>query len=148
MELVDTSSKVGTSYGEAAVVPAVPATATNSNTRKMSNAFKTFLRIVNSSLLTPTTGTQAAAVRSPVAAPIMNPAIPPGINPIAGVNAGPQSVFFPPIRIGVDQASQLYIPPGSDGRIIVQLKNDGIGDLFFVSGADDKNFFLQFDQSA
>jgi hypothetical protein len=39
------------------------------------------------------------------------------------------------------------VPPGSDGRIVLTLRNDGIGDVFYVSGGDDKNFFLQFDYS-
>lgn len=119
------------------------------DTRKKSSVIKPFLRIVIASLFPLTNTTPVPAiVRSPVPAPIMNPGgsnVPIGAPPVGGL--GPQTVFFPPIRIGVDPTSQLYVPPGSDGRITVLLKNDGIGDVFFVSGADDKNFFLQFDQT-
>lgn len=81
--------------------------------------------------------------------PLLNPAlagVPPGVPPGAiGLPGVP--VFFPPVRISVDPSSQLYVPPGSDGRIVLTLRNDGIGDIFYVSGGDDKNFFLQFDYS-
>lgn len=61
------------------------------------------------------------------------------------MGGGASQVFFSPVRINIDQASQLYVPPGTDGRIIVLLKNDGVGDFFLLSGGDDKNFFIQFD---
>ena len=128
------------------------------NTRKIvmtplkpQNVMPSLLTLVNKS----------ASARSPVPAPIMNPVgihqpigpigIPVGGGPIGGplgINPGgigPQSLFFSPVRINVDPTSQLYVPPGSDGRIIVLLKNDGVGDVFFLSGGDDKNFFLAFD---
>ena len=115
---------------------------------------KPLLRIVIASLLPHaniSNGALPAALRSPVAAPIMNPGgginFPIGAAPFGAGGIGPQIVSFPPVRIGVDPSSQLYVPPGSDGRVIVQLKNDGVSDVFFVSGGDDKNFFLQFDQS-
>ncbi|EFX84479.1 hypothetical protein DAPPUDRAFT_99651 [Daphnia pulex] len=83
------------------------------------------------------------------AAPILNPVASPIVNTgTAGalVGGGASQVFFSPVRINIDQASQLYVPPGTDGRIIVLLKNDGVGDFFLLSGGrDDKNFFIQFD---
>jgi len=67
------------------------------------------------------------------------------LNPLAG--AGFNSVYFPYIRITVDKESELYIPPGAEGKIIITLKNDGPSDLFLISGGDDKNFFQQFEYS-
>ena len=56
-------------------------------------------------------------------------------------------MFFPAVRITVSEDSDLYIPPGAEGRVIVILRNDGVGDLFLISGGDDKNFFQQFEYS-
>ena len=76
--------------------------------------------------------------------PLLNPVVAPILNPgLGGVGTVPY--FFPPVRINVDQSSQLYVPPGSDGRITVLLTNDGVGDFFLISGGDQKGFFLQFD---
>jgi hypothetical protein len=79
--------------------------------------------------------------------PFLNPGAIPGV-PGAGFppyNINTLQVFFPPVIVTVDQSSQLYVPPGAEGRITVNLRNDGIGDFFIVSGADDKGFFLAFD---
>ncbi|KAK4002444.1 hypothetical protein OUZ56_004273 [Daphnia magna] len=84
----------------------------------------------------------AAPILNPVAAPIVN------TGPVGAlVSGGASQVFFSPVRINIDQSSQLYVPPGTDGRITVLLKNDGVGDFFLLSGGDDKNFFIQFDYS-
>ena len=115
--------------------------------KTVSSALNPFFRIVVSSLLT---------LPEILSAPIRNSGIinlppplggiPPGIPPGA-IGLPGQPVFFPPVRISVDPSSQLYVPPGSDGRIVITLRNDGAGDVFYVSGGDDKNFFLQFDYS-
>ena len=124
--------------------------------RKMIGTFSTFLRIMFTSML----DSQYAAyypytapnrgVLSPIAGPVANPVAAPIINsgaidPFLGAAVGSQSFFFPPVRINVAQKSQLYLPPGTEGRVTFILQNDGIGDLFIIRGFDDKSFLLQFD---
>ena len=57
------------------------------------------------------------------------------------------NVYYSPIYISVEPSSQLFVPAGRDGRIVVKLRNDGVGDFFLISGGVDKNFFQQFDYS-
>jgi len=64
-----------------------------------------------------------------------------------GIGGGLNQLYFPAVRITVSEESDLYIPPGAEGRIIVILRNDGVGDFFLISGGDDKNFFQQFEYS-
>jgi len=118
------------------------------NLRKIfSDASTYFLRKIITSLLASTSApirnggiVNAAPILNPVAAPIVNTGTAGAL-----VGGGASQVFFSPVRINIDQASQLYVPPGTDGRIIVLLKNDGVGDFFLLRGGDDKNFFIQFD---
>lgn len=120
------------------------------NLRKLYSDLSTcFIRKLITSLLAPTSApirnggiVNAAPILNPVAAPIVN------TGPVGAlVSGGASQVFFSPVRINIDQSSQLYVPPGTDGRITVLLKNDGVGDFFLLSGGDDKNFFIQFDYS-
>lgn len=107
------------------------------------------MQIIISSLLTPQS--TSAPIRNgginQVGAPVLNPVAAPIVNTgaVGALIGGASSLFYPPVRINIDQSSQLYVPPGSDGRIVVILKNDGVGDFFLISGGDDKNFFIQFD---
>ena len=120
--------------------------------KTFSSVLSPFYHLVIASLLT-SPALLSAPIRNSgimnLPPPLLNPAlagVPPGVPPGAiGLPGVP--VFFPPVRISVDPSSQLYVPPGSDGRIVLTLRNDGIGDVFYVSGGDDKNFFLQFDYS-
>lgn len=118
------------------------------NLRKIfSDVSTSFIRNIITSLLASTSApirnggiVNGAPILNPVAAPIVNTG---AVGALVG--GGASQVFFSPVRINIDQASQLYVPPGTDGRIIVLLKNDGVGDFFLLSGGDDKNFFIQFD---
>ncbi|EFX77021.1 hypothetical protein DAPPUDRAFT_306032 [Daphnia pulex] len=138
VDLVSTSQKDQAS-GRIAVPPP-------NNLRKIFSDVSTyFIRNVITSLLASAPIRNGGIVN---AAPILNPVASPIVNTgTAGalVGGGASQVFFSPVRINIDQASQLYVPPGTDGRIIVLLKNDGVGDFFLLSGGDDKNFFIQFD---
>lgn len=82
---------------------------------------------------------------NPVGSRVINNPVSPIIG--GGVAGGLNQVFFPAVRITVSEESDLYIPPGAEGRIIVILRNDGVGDFFLISGGDDKNFFQQFEYS-
>ena len=116
--------------------------------RKINGAISSFLRIIITSLLTSTSAPNRNGGIVQIGSPALNPIASPIINSGAVgalIGGGASPLFYPPVRINVDQSSQLYVPPGTDGRIIVLLKNDGPGDFFFITGGDDKNFFLQFD---
>lgn len=115
--------------------------------RKINGAIASFLRIIITSLLASTSAPirngGIVQVGSPVLQPVASPIINSGA--VGALIGGGGPLFYAPVRINIDQSSQLYVPPGTDGRIVALLKNDGPGDYFLISGGDDKNFFLQFD---
>lgn len=56
-----------------------------------------------------------------------------------------QPGFTYPYHIEVENSSQLYVPLGSKGRIVVKLKNYGDPGAFFISGVtDDENSSIAF----
>lgn len=110
----------------------------------MIGPLSTFFQIVIANLLATSAPIRNGGITQ-VASPILGPVAAPIINTAAvgALIGGP--VFYPPVRINIDQSSQLYISPGAEGRILVLLKNDGVGDFFFITGQDDKGFFVQFE---
>ena len=95
-------------------------------------------------------GTAAAPFgSSPIVQPGRGPIVNPALNPVAGVGGiggiGVQSLYFSPIIITVDPTSQLWVPPGAEGQIVLVLKNDGLADFFLLSAVFDYNFFVQFE---
>lgn len=112
-------------------------------------AISTFFQIIIATLFN--SQTTSAPIRNgginQVQAPVLNPVAAPIVNTgaVGALVGGASPLFYPPVRINVDQSSQLYVPPGSEGRITVLLKNDGVGDFFFISGIIDKNLAIQFD---
>lgn len=113
----------------------------------MIGPLSTFFKIVIANLLAYKTA--SAPIRNgginQVPSPILNPVASPIVNTgaVGALIGGP--VFYPPVRINIDPSSQLYIPPGAEGRITLLLKNDGVGDFFFISAMDDRAFPIQFD---